>query len=85
MNKKMLGVLLIGGAAVGVYVARRQIQDAILNLRDRAVELVLLGLDDPSEDRGDHVQEVEEAEAQLRARTGGPRGWGRELGEGEVN
>lgn len=50
MNKKMLGVLLIGGAAVGVYVARRQIQDAILNLRDRAVELVLLGLDDPSED-----------------------------------
>lgn len=49
--KKMLGVLLVGGAVVGVYLARKQIQAFVYDVRDRFLENLLeLGLDDSEED-----------------------------------
>lgn len=58
MRKKLLGVLLVGGAVAGIYAARKQIQAFLLDLRDRiAARMLELGLDDPGEDE-DEVENL---------------------------
>ena len=51
MRKKLLGVLLVGGAVVGIYAAREQIRAFWLDVRDRiAARILELSIDDPGED-----------------------------------
>lgn len=70
--KKMLAVVAVGGLIFVAYKARKQIQAAALNLRDRVMEAMLnLALDDEEED--EPVDDVVAAfEAGEKGRTESP-------------
>jgi hypothetical protein len=75
VNKKLLGAFVVVGAtAIAAYIVREK----LIQLGQELVrEAAAWSLDDPGED-----EEPEESSAEEPK---GPRGWGREVGEGEIS
>jgi hypothetical protein len=88
VNKKLLGAfVVVGAAAIAAYIVREK----LIQLGQELVrEAAAWSLDDPGEDEeGREMDEdlaaFEAGEKRLTEEPKGPRGWGQEVGEGEIS